>query len=147
MQRHYFAKKGPTTQSYVFPVVTYGCESWGIKKTEPKELLLSNCDAGEDSWESLWQQGIQSWISIGKTDAEAEALIFWPPDVKSWLIRKYLDAWNDWGQEKKRVTEDEMVGWHHKLNGHEFEQTLGDGERQGRLVCCSSRGLKESNMT
>ena len=73
-------------------------------------------------------KGNQLWIFIGKTDAEAEASIFWPHDVKSWLLRKYLDARNDWGQEEKRVTEDEMVEWNNKPNGHEFEQTLGDGE-------------------
>ena len=70
----------------------------------------------------------------------------WPPDVKSWLIEKYPDAGKDWGQEKG-VTEDEMVGWHHQLNGHKFEQTLRDSEGQGSLVCCSPWGLKESDTT
>ena len=66
-------------------------------------------------------KGDQSWVSIGRTDAEAETLILWPPDVKSWLIRKDPNAGRDWGQEEKGPTEDEMAGWHHRLNGHEFE--------------------------
>ena len=82
---------------------------------------------------------------IGKTDAEAS--ILWPPDVKSQLIGKDPDAGKDRRQEEKRATEDEMVGWHHRLNGHEFEQTLGDREGQGSLVCCSSLGYRESNST
>ena len=78
----------------------------------------------------------QSWIFTGRTDAEAEAPILWPPDVKSWLTGKDPDAGKDWRQEKG-MTEDEMVGWHHWLNGHEFEQTLEDSEGQGSLACCS----------
>jgi len=85
-------------------------------------------------------KGNQPWIFIGRTDAEAEAPIFWPPDVKSRLIIKDPEAGKDWRQEEKRKTEDETVGWHHWLNGHEFEQALGDGEGQGRLVCCSPWG-------
>ena len=73
-------------------------------------------------------KGNQSWLFIGNTDTEAEAPIFWPPDAKSQLIGKAPDAGKDWGQKQKRVAEDEMVGWHHLLNGHEFEQTPGDGE-------------------
>ena len=76
-------------------------------------------------------KGNQSWIFTGRTDAEAEAPIIWPPDVKSWLIRKDPDAGKDWGQEEKKVTETRMMGWHHWLSGHEFEQTLGDSEGQG----------------
>ena len=82
-------------------------------------------------------KGNQPWIFIGKTDAEAEAPILWLPDVKSWLIRKDPDAGKGWRQEKKGMTEDEMVGWHHWLNEHEFEQTLGDSEGQRSLACCS----------
>ena len=81
-------------------------------------------------------KGNQPWIFIGRTDAEAEAPILWPPDAKSWLIGKDPDAGNDWGQEKKGITENEMVEWHHRLNGHEFEQAPGDGEGQGSLVRC-----------
>ena len=80
-------------------------------------------------------KGNQSWIFIGRTDAEAEASILWPPDAKIQLIRKDPDAGNDCGKEEKGATEDEMVGWHHQLNGHDIEQTLGGG--QGSLACCS----------
>ena len=89
----------------------------------------------------------QSWIFIGRTYAEAEAPILWPPDGKSWLIRKDPDAGEDWSQEEKVTIEDKMVGWHHKLNWHEFEQALGVGDGQGSLASCSPRGCKESDMT
>ena len=92
-------------------------------------------------------KGNQSWIFIGRTDVEAEAPILWPPDAKSWLIRKDPDAGKDWRQEEKGTIEDEMVGWHHWLNGHEFEQAPGDGEGQGSLACCSPCGRKESDIT
>ena len=91
----------------------------------------------------------QVLIFIGRTDAEAEALIFWPPDAKNWLIWKDPDAGKDWKQEKKGTTEDEMVGWHHRLDGHEFEQApgVGDGHSRWSLTCFSSWCLKESDMT
>ena len=92
-------------------------------------------------------KGDQFWVLIGRTDVEAEAPILWPPDVKSWLIWKDPDAGKDWGQEEKGTTEDEMVGWHHRLDGHEFEQALGVGDGQGGLVCCSPWGCKESDTT
>ena len=79
-------------------------------------------------------KGNQPWIFIGRTDAEAETPILWPPDVKNWLIVKDPDAGKDWRQEEKGMTEDEMVGWHRRLDGHEFEQTPGDSERQGSLA-------------
>ena len=82
-------------------------------------------------------KGNQSWLFIGRTDAEAEAPIFWPPDANSWFIGKDPDAGKDWRHKEKRVTEDEMVGWHHQFNGHELGQTPGDGEGQGSLVCCT----------
>ena len=88
-------------------------------------------------------KGNQSWIFIGRTDAEAGAPILWPPDTKSWLIGKDPDAGKDWRQEEKGTMENEMVGWHHRLNGHGFEQALGVGEGQGGLVCYSSWGRKE----
>ena len=84
------------------------------------------------------------WIFIGRTDAEDESSILCPPDVKNWLIGKYPDAGEDWRQEEKGTTEDEMVGWHHRLNEHEFEQAPGVGDGQGGLVCYSSWGHKES---
>ena len=89
----------------------------------------------------------QSWIFTGRTDAVAEAPILWLPDVKSWLTRKDPDAGKDWRQEEKGMTEDEMVGWHHQLKGHEFEQTPGDSEGQGSLACCIPWGHKESDVT
>ena len=88
-------------------------------------------------------KGDQSWVFIGRTDVEAETLVLWPPDAKSWLIGKDSDAGRDWGQEEKGTTEVEMVGWHHRLDGHEFEPTLGDSEGQGGLACCSPWGRKE----
>ena len=92
-------------------------------------------------------KGNQYWIFIGRTAAAAETPILWPPDGKSWLILKDPDAGKHWRQEEKRMTEDEMVGWHHWLNGHECELTPGVGDRQGDLVCCSPWGHKESNTT
>ena len=92
-------------------------------------------------------KGDQSWIVIGRTDAEAEAPILWPPDVTDWLIWKDPDAGKDWRWEEKGMTEYEMVGWHHRLNGHEFEETLGVGNGQGGLACCSPWGHKESDTT
>ena len=88
----------------------------------------------------------QPWIFIGRTDAEAEAPILRPPDTESWLIGKGPDSGKDWRQEK-RTTEDEMVGWHHWLNGYEFDQTLGDSDRQGCLAWCNPLGHKESDTT
>ena len=92
-------------------------------------------------------KGDQSWVFIGKTDVEAETPILWPPDVKSWLLWKDPDTGKDWGQEEKGTTEDEMVGWHHWLNGHGFGWTPEVGDVQGGLACCSSCGHKESDMT
>ena len=92
-------------------------------------------------------KGNQSWIFIGRTDVEAETPILWPPDVKSWLTGKDPDAGKDWRQEEKGTTEDEMIGWHHRLDGHEFEKALGVGDGQGSLACCSPWGHKESDMT
>ena len=119
-----------------------------------KELMLLNCGVREERlfrvpWtarRSVNPKRNQSWIFTERTDAEAEAPILWPPDVKSQLIRKDPDAGKDWRQEEKRTTEDEMVGWHHWLNRHEFEQTLLD-DGQGSLVCYSPWGRKESDTT
>ena len=92
-------------------------------------------------------KGDQSWVFIGRTDAEAETPILWPHDVKSWLIGKDSDAGKDWGQEEKGTTEDEIIGWHHRLNGRGFERTPGVGDGQGGLGCCSSWAHKESDTT
>ena len=92
-------------------------------------------------------KGNQSWIFTGRTDAEAETPILWPPDAKSWLIQKDPDAGKDWGHKEKGMTEDEMAGWHHQLDGHGFGWTLGVGDGQGGLACCGSWGHKESDTT
>ena len=111
----------------------------GIKML--KKILESRLDCKESK--PAQPKGNQCWIF---TDAEAEAPVVWPPDAKSRLIRKDTDPGKDWRQKKKRVTEDEMVGWHDPLSGHELGQTLGDGEGQGSLVCCSPLSCKESGM-
>ena len=117
--------------------------------------MLLNCGVGEDSWESpglqeiqpVHPKGNQPWIFIGKTDAEAEAPILWPPDVKNWLTGKVPDAGKDWRREEKGTTEDEMAGWHHRLDGHKFEQAPGVRDGQGGLACCSPWGHQQSDMT
>ena len=124
-------------------------ESWALKNWCFRTVVL------EKTLESLLDckeiqpvnpKGNQPWIYIARTDAETEALILWPSDVKNWLI--WTDpAGKDWSLEEKSTTEDEMVGWHHGLNGHEFEQAPGDSEGQQSLVCCSPWGCKESDMT
>ena len=140
-------------KAMVFLVVMYRCESWTIKKakhwgTDDFELcyckrLESPLDCKEIK--TVSPKGNQSWILIGMTDAEAPKL--WPPDGKSWLIIKDPVAGRDWGHEEKGTTEDKMVGWHHRFNGHEFEQTPGDIEGQRSLACCSPQGCKELYMT
>ena len=117
--------------------------------------MLLSYGVGEDSWESLGLQEIQpvhpkedqSWVFIGRTDAEAETPVLRPPYAKSWLIEKDPDAGKDRGQEEKGMTEDEMVGWHHRLDGHGFEYTLGVADGQGGLAWCDSWGCTESDMT
>ena len=125
-----------------FPVVMHGCENRSIKKKlSIKELILLNYGVEEDSWESLGLQRDptspskrdQSWVFTGRTDAEAETPIFWPPHAKNWLIGEDPDAGKDWRQEEKGTTENDMVGWYHWLDGHEFEQALGVGDGQGCL--------------
>ena len=120
-----------------------------------EELMLLNCGA-EKTLESpldckeiqpVHPKGNQSWIFIGRTDAEAEAPILWPPDAKSWFTGKDPDAEKDWRQEEKGTIEDEMLGWHHWLNGHELEQAQGDTEGQKSLVYCSQKGRKELDTT
>ena len=115
--------------------------------------MLLNCGVGEDFWESLdckdiqpvHHKGDQSWVYIERTHVEAETPVLWPPDAKSWLIWKNPESGKDWRQEEKGTTEDEMVGWHHRLNGHEFGWTPGAGDGQGGLACCSPWGHKESD--
>ena len=119
--------------------------NWCFWTVVLKKTLENPLDCKEIK--SVNPKGNQSWIFIGRTDAEAEAPVLWARDAKSWLIRKDSDARKDRRQEEKGMTEDEMVGWHHQLNGHEFEQALGVGEGQGSLVCCSPWGHKASDMT
>ena len=109
--------------------------------TELKKTLESPLDSKEI--QPAHPKGNQPWIFTERTDDKAEALILWPCDAKSRLIGKDLDAGKAWGQKEERMTEDEMVGWHHWLNGHELEQALGDGKGQGSLVCCNPKGCKE----
>ena len=141
-------------KAVVFPVVMYGCESWTVKKAERwridafelwcwRRLLRVSLDCEEI--QPVHPKEDQSWVFIGRTDVEAEAPILCPPDVKNWLIGKNPDAGKDWGQEEKEATEDEMVGWHHRLDGHEWAP--GDGDGQGGLACCNSWGRKESDTT
>ena len=132
----------------------YGCESWTVKKAECRrlhafELFEKTLESPLDRKEikPVNPKGNQSWIFIGRTDAEAEAPILWPPDKKNGLTGKDSDAGKDWRQEEKGLTEDEMVGWHHWLNGHELEQAPGVSDGQGSLVCCSPWGHKESDTT
>ena len=125
-----------------------------IKKLSTEELMLLNCGVGENSWESLGLQGDPTspfWRRsvlgfIGKTDDEAETPIFWPPDVKSWLNWKDPNAGKDWRQEEKGTTEDEMIGWHHQLDGHEFEEAQGVDDRW-EIWCAAVHGIAESDMT
>ena len=116
-------------------------KNWCFSTVVLEKTLESPFDCKEIK--PLNPKGNQSRIFIGRTDAKAEAPILWPPDVKSQLVRKDPDAGKDWRQEEKEMTEDEMVGWHHRLNGLESEQALGDGKGQGSLVCCNPKGCKE----
>ena len=152
-QKHHFADKGLYSQSYGFS--SSYLWKWELdhkKRLNAEELILSNYGIGEDSWESLGQQGDktvspkgnQPWIYTGRTDAEAPVL--WPPDAKSPLTGKDPDAGKDWGQEEKGATEDEMFRWHHRLNGLEFEQTPGDSGGQKSLVVLYSMGSQSAWM-
>ena len=148
------ADKGLSSQSYGFSssyVQMWELDlklGWTLKNWCLQIVMLEKTpESPLDSMEikPVNSKGNQSWIFIGRTDAEAEAPILWPPDVKNWLIGKDPDAGEDWRQEKR--WQDEMVGWHHRLNGHEFEQTVLDSEGQGRLVCFSRWGCKETQLS
>ena len=155
-QRHYFANRGWFSQTYGFSSshiqvwVLDHKEGWVVKNwcfwTVVLEMTLeSPLDSMEIKLVNPKEN--QPWIFIGRTDAEAEAPILWPPDEKSQLAGRDPDPGKDWRQEEKG-TEDEIAGWHHQLNGHAFEQSLGVGDGQGSsLVCCSSWGRKESDTT
>ena len=143
-------------KAMVFLVVMCGCDSRTIKKAEHwktdafelwcwRRLLESPLDYKEI--QPVNPKGNQSLLFIGRTDTVVETPILWPPDVKNWLIGKDPDPGKDWGQENKGTTEDEMVGWHHRLYGHGFEHTLAVGDGPRSLECCSSWGLKELDTT
>ena len=145
-------------KAMVFPVVTCGCESWTIKKAEDwridafelwcwRRLLRVPWTARRSNHPPVHPKGYLSWIFIGRTDADVETPIVWLPDAKNRLIWKDPDAGKDWRWEEKGTTEDEMVEWHHQLDGREFEQVSGTGDRQGSSVCCSPWGCKESDIT
>ena len=139
----------------VFPVIMYGYENWTKKRAECWRIdafelwcwrrLLSPLDCKEI--QPVHPKADQSWVFIGRTDVEAETPILWPPHAKCWLIGKDSDAGRDWGQEEKGMTEDEMAGWHHRLDGRESQWTPGVGDGQGGLACCDSWGHKELDMT
>ena len=147
--------KVPLVKALVFPVVMYGCESWTIKKAEHWRICFWTVVL-EKTLESplnykeiqpFHPKGNQSWVFIGRTDVEAETPILWPPNMKNWLIGKGPNAGEDWRQEEKGTTEDEMAGWHHWLDGHGFGWTPGVGDGQGGLACCDSWGRKELDTT
>ena len=150
-QRHYFSDKGLSSQSYGLSSSQIRMwqldhkESWALKNWCFWIVALEKTpESPLDSKETkpVNPKGNQSWIFIGKTDAEAEAPILWSLDVKNWFFRKDPDSGKDWRQEEKGMTEDEMFGWHHWLNGHESEQAPGVGDRQGGLVCCRPWGCR-----
>ena len=125
-------------------------ESWAPKNwcfwtVVLEKSLESPLDCKE--MQPVHSKGDQSWVFFGRNEAKAETPVLWPPHGKSWLIGKDSDAGRDWGQEEKGTTEDEMVGWHHRLDGHEFEWTPGDGDGEGGLACCDSWGRKELDTT
>ena len=155
-QRYYFANKSPSSQSYgvsrghVWLWELGYKESWVLKNwcfwtVVLEKTLGSPLDCMEIK--PVHPKGNQSWLFIGRTDAEAETPVLWPPDAKNWLTGKDPDAGEDWRQEEKGTTEDETVGWPHRLNGHGFGWTLGVGGGQGGLACCGSWGRKGSDMT
>ena len=150
-----FANKGPSSQGYSFPCghvwmweLDYK-ESWGPKNWCFWTVVLEMPLESPVDYKEIQpvHSKDQSWVFIGRTDVEAETPILWPPDAKRWLIWKDLDAGKEWGQEEKGMTEYEMVGWHHQLDGHRFEWTLGVGDGQGGLACCDSWGCKELDTT
>ena len=125
-------------------------ESWELKNlcfwtVVLEKTLVSPLDCKKI--QPVHPKGNQSWVFFGRTDAEAETPILWPPHAKRWLIGKDPDAGRDWGQEEKGMTEDEMAGWHHRLDARESEWTPGVGDGQGGLACCDSWGRKESDTT
>ena len=150
------ANKGPSSQGYGFSsghvwMWDLDCEEgWALKNwclwiVVLEKTLESPMDCKEI--QPVHSEGDQSWVFFGRTHAEAEAPVLWPPHAKSWLIGKDSDARRDWWQEEKGMTEDEMAGWHHRIDGREFEWTPRVGDGQGGLACCNSWGRKELDTT
>jgi len=155
-QKHYFASKGSSSQGYGFScghvwMWELDCEEGWVPKNYCfwtvvlEKTLESPLDYKEI--QPIHSKGDQPWNFFGRNDAKAETSVLWPPDVKSWLIGKDSDAGRHWGQEEKGMTEDEIAGWHHWLDGHESQWTLGVRDGQGGLACCNSWGRKESDTT
>ena len=155
-QRHYFTDKSPFSQSYGFPSShvqmwelnhkeSWAPKNWCFWTVVLEKALESPLDCKEIK--PVKPKRNQSWMFLGRNDVEAETPILWLPDAKNWLTRKHPDAGKDWGQDEKGTTEDEMVGQHDRLNGHESEQAPGVGDGQWSLVCCSPWGRKELDMT
>ena len=148
----YSASRAAGKQASSFPQeekLSVCAESWARKNWCFWTVVLKTLESPLDCKEiqPVHPKRDQSWVFIERTDAEAETPILWPLDVKSWLTGKDPDAERDWGQEEKGMTEDEMAGWHHWLDGRESEWTLGVGDGQGGLACCDSWDRKESDMT
>ena len=155
-QRHHFADRSPYSQSCGFASShvqmweldhkeVWALKNWCFQTVVQEQTLESPLDGKEIK--PVNSTGNRPWIFIGRTDAGAKTPILWPLDAKNWLIEKDPGSGKDWRREEKGTTEDEMVGWHHRLDGHEFEQALGDGEGQGSLVCCSPWFCKELDGT
>ena len=155
-QRHYFANKGPSSQGYGFSSShvwmweldykeNWAQKNWCFWAVVLEKTLESPLNCKEI--QPVHPKGDQSWVFIGRTDVDAETPTLWPPDVKIWLIGKDPDAGKVLGQEEKGTTEDDIVGWHHRRDGHEFGWTLGVGDGQGGLACCGSWCCKESDST
>ena len=152
-QRLYFANKSLSSQSYGFSSshvwmweLDYK-KSWVPKNWCLQTVVLAGSCLDSKEIQSVNPKGNQSWIFIGRNWCWSWNSNSWPPDVKNWLIWKDPNAGKDWRQEEKGTTGDEMVGWHHRFDGHEFEQALGIGDGQGSLACCSPWGRKESDTT
>ena len=151
-----FVNRGPSSQGYGFSSghvwmweldykESWAPKNWCFWTVVLEKTIESPLDCKEI--QPIHPKGDKTWVFIGRADVEAETPILWPLDVKSWHIGKDPDAGKDWGQEEKGTTEDEIVGWHHRLDGHGFGWTPGVGDGQGSLVCCSSWGRKESDTT
>ena len=147
-QRRHFANKGLYSQNYDFSSSHVWMwelnhkEAWASKNRCLQIVVLEKTLESPLDYKEINPKGNQPWIFIVRTDAEAEAPILWSPDVKNWFTGKHPDPGKYWRQEEKGVTEDEVIRWHHRLHGHDFEQTLGDTEGQGSLACCSPWGSK-----